>query len=88
MYIDVFFLTSPHVSQIELILVGIRSALNSTTISEIEVSYNEVTEEEATELTKNTVTFKKDNWEDINIIGMVNQQNGEYFVLDMKREEY
>lgn len=43
MYIDVFFLTSPHISQLELIVAGIKAALLSTTISEIDVSFNEVT---------------------------------------------
>lgn len=45
MFIDVFFLTSPHVSQVEFVILAIKAALLSTVISEIDVSYNEVTEE-------------------------------------------
>ena len=44
MYIDVFFLTCPHTSQLELVVTGIKAALLSTTINEIEVAYNEVTD--------------------------------------------
>jgi hypothetical protein len=44
MFIDVFFLTTPHISQLEFIISAIKSALLSTTISDIDVSYNEVTE--------------------------------------------
>ena len=33
MYIDIFLLTTPHIEQLELIQVGIKAALNSTSIS-------------------------------------------------------
>ena len=33
MYIDIFLLSTPHIEQLELIQVGIKAALNSTSIS-------------------------------------------------------
>lgn len=43
MYIDVFFLTTPHVSQLGLVVQGIKAALLETKINSIDISYNEVT---------------------------------------------
>jgi hypothetical protein len=74
MYIDVFFLSHPHISQLELIGTGIQSALLSTTISEIEVSYNEVTDEELTELTKTTKSLKGLSFPELSVVGVVYSQ--------------
>jgi exosome complex RNA-binding protein Rrp42 (RNase PH superfamily) len=84
--IDVFLLTPPHLSQIELIITGIKSALEETKIPEIVVAYNQVTEEESVEMTTNFRKLHKNNWDEIMIVGMTQDMENTHFVIDMKRE--
>lgn len=82
MYIDVFLLSTPHVEQLELIQAGIMAALNSTVTSQISVAYNEVTDEETTEITSAVSHLLIDRWEQLVVVGIVDQRE---FVTDLRK---
>ena len=66
-------------------MVGIRSALEDTKIPEILVAYNEVTEEETVEMSGNSKKLNKSNWDEVVIVGFIQEGENPQFVVDLKR---